>query len=79
MVVHALVLRREPAQQQVIDTRRLLGEWHLGAHLERGRAATPEVALESDMPDHPFGAHRYGRCQTAAGSKLLCRLARCIP
>jgi len=40
-VIHRLAFRRELAQQQVVETRRLFGERDLGAHLERRRAAAP--------------------------------------
>src|SRR5829696_4525758 len=69
-IVHCLALRRELAQQQVIEARRLFGERDLGAHLERSWAAASEVALEADVPDDSFGAHGRGLRRTAAEGKL---------
>src|SRR3954463_15833908 len=68
-IVDRLAVWREPAQQQVIDTGRFLGEQHLGAHLEQWWTATPEVALHAHMPQYAFRAHARDLRRTAAQRK----------
>src|SRR6185436_7355870 len=70
-VVGRSIVRWPPViAAQVIEPGWLFGERNLGAHLERGRAAAPEDALEADMPDHALGAHGAGLRWMAAVGKL---------